>query len=72
MLRQADLQDRELVAEHKAKGDITIIDWSKEDRQKFREIAVEAWENAASKSALAREALDTHLAYMRKMGLLSD
>lgn len=72
MLRQADLLDRDLVAEHKAKGDITIIDWSKEDRQKFREIAVEAWENAASKSDLAREALNTHLAYMKRVGLLAE
>ena len=70
MLRQADLQDRDLVAEHKAKGDLTIVDWSKEDRQKFREIAVEAWESAAEKSPLAREALDAHLSYMKRIGLL--
>jgi TRAP-type C4-dicarboxylate transport system substrate-binding protein len=70
MLRQADLQDRDLVAEHKAKGDLTIVDWSKEDRQKFREIAVEAWEAAAAKSDLAREALNAHLSYMKRVGLL--
>lgn len=70
MLRQADLLDRDMVADHKEKGDITIVDWSKEDRKRFREIAVGAWENAATKSDLAREALNTHLAYMKRIGLL--
>ena len=70
MRRQADLQDRDLVADHKAKGDLTIIDWSTEERKKFREIAVGAWEDYAKQSPLAREALDAHLAYMKKIGLL--
>ncbi|MCR9175848.1 MAG: TRAP transporter substrate-binding protein [Alphaproteobacteria bacterium] len=70
MLRQADLQDRDLVAEYKKSGEVEIVDWSKEDRQKFREIAVAAWEDAASKSDLAREALDAHLSFMRRVGLL--
>ncbi len=70
MRRQADLQDRDLVADHKAKGDLTIIDWTTEERKKFREIAVGAWEDFAKQSPLAREALDAHLAYMKKIGLL--
>ena len=70
MLREADLQDRDLVAEYKKSGEVEIVDWSKEDRQKFREIAVAAWEEAASKSDLAQEALDAHLSFMRRIGLL--
>lgn len=70
MLRQADLQDRDLVAEYKANGKVTIIDWPQEERNKFRKIAVEAWENAAAKSPLAREALDAHISYMKRIGLL--
>jgi len=70
MRRQADLQDRELVAGYKQSGEVTIIDWPFEERKKFREIAVEAWEEAAAKSDLAQEALNTHLTYMRKIGLL--
>jgi TRAP-type mannitol/chloroaromatic compound transport system substrate-binding protein len=70
MLRQADLQDRDLVAEYKANGKVTIIDWPQEERHKFRKIAVEAWENAAAKSPLAREALDAHISYMKRIGLL--
>ena len=70
MRRNADLEDRDLVAMHKAKGDLTIIDWPTEERAKFRKIAVAAWEDMASKSPLAREALDAHIAYMKRIGLL--
>ena len=40
------------------------------DFKKFREIAVEAWYAMAEKSPLAKEALDSNLAYMKKIGLL--
>ena len=70
MRRQADLQDRELVAGYKQSGEVTIIDWTLDERKKFREIAVDAWEEAAAKSDLAQEALNAHLTYMRKIGLL--
>ncbi|MEQ8814098.1 MAG: TRAP transporter substrate-binding protein [Thalassobaculum sp.] len=70
MRRQADLQDRELAARDRAAGKLTIIDWSKEERAKFRKIAVQAWQDYASKSPLAQEALDAHLSFMKKTGLL--
>ena len=37
---------------------------------KFRKIAVDAWNAAAAKSPLAKEALESNLAYMRKIGIL--
>lgn len=70
MRREADLQDRDLVARDKAGGKLTVIDWPKEERKKFRELAVEAWEDFGGKSDLAKEALDTHIAYMKRVGLL--
>ncbi len=70
MRRQADLQDRDLVARDKAAGKLTIIDWSKEERAKFRKIAVQAWEDYGAKSPLAKEALEAHLSFMRNTGLL--
>ncbi len=70
MRREADLQDRDLVARDKADPDMTVIDWSIEDRKKFREIAVGAWEEFGSQSELAKEALDAHLTYMKRIGLL--
>ncbi|MFK7941987.1 MAG: TRAP transporter substrate-binding protein [Paracoccaceae bacterium] len=72
MRREADLQDRAIAAEQRAGGEIEVIDWSKEERAKFREIAVGAWEDFATKSPLAREALDAHLNYMKQVGLLKN
>jgi len=69
-LRDAGLEGRAQVAKDKAAGDLTIIDWPVSERAKFRKIAVDAWNSAASKSPLAKEALDSNLAYMKKIGLL--
>ena len=38
MRRAADIEDKELVAKHKAGGDITVVDWAQEERDKFRKI----------------------------------
>ncbi|MBO6520209.1 MAG: TRAP transporter substrate-binding protein [Rhodospirillales bacterium] len=70
MRREADLQDQAIAAEQRAGNDITVIDWSTEERAKFREIAVGAWHDFAAKSPLAKEALDAHLKYMKETGLL--
>ena len=70
MRREADLQDREIAEKYSDGSDVKVVDWSTDVRAKFREIAVGAWEDFAAKSELAREALDAHLAFMRKTGLL--
>ncbi|MCG8692496.1 MAG: TRAP transporter substrate-binding protein [Minwuiales bacterium] len=70
MRREADLQDRDLVAKDRSEGRLTITDWPQEERNRFRQIAVEAWEDYGGKSALAKEALDAHIAYMKRIGLL--
>tara|TARA_R110000782_G_scaffold265178_1_gene358747 strand:- start:18695 stop:19729 length:1035 start_codon:yes stop_codon:yes gene_type:complete len=63
-------QDQALVDRDKAKGDIEVIDWSQKDRDEFRKIAVAAWEETAAKSPEARAALDAHLAFMKREGML--
>ncbi len=70
MRREADIQDRDLVAADKAEGKLTIIDWTTEERKKFRELAVQAWEDYGAQSDLAKEALDAHISYMKRIGLL--
>jgi len=70
MMRESDLEDRRLVAEHKAGNDITVVDWPQESRDALRALAVEAWNAAAEKSPLAKEALDSHLSFMKEIGLL--
>ena len=68
--RQLDLQDKAQVAADTAAGDITVVDWAQAERDKFRAIAVEAWEETAGKSPAARAALDAHYTYMKSIGLL--
>ena len=68
--RQLDMQDKAQVAADKAEGSVTVVDWSQDERDRFRRIAVEAWEETAGKSPAARAALDAHYKYMRAIGLL--
>ncbi|MEL6299060.1 MAG: TRAP transporter substrate-binding protein [Pseudomonadota bacterium] len=70
MRREAKLQDAEIAEKYADGSDVTVIDWSKEERAKFREIAVGAWNDFAAKTPLAKEALDAHISYMKKVGLL--
>ena len=68
--RQLDLQDKAQVSLDLAGGEINVINWSQAERDKFRTIAAEAWEETAGKSPAAREALDAHYAFMNAIGLL--
>lgn len=68
--RQLDLQDRAQASADMAGGDITIIDWPQAERDKFRAIATQAWEETAAKSDAARKALDAHYSYMKSIGLI--
>ena len=72
MRREADKQDHEIVAKYADGKDVKVIDWAQEERDKFRAISVKAWEDYAAKTPLAKEALDAHLAFMKKNGLLKD
>jgi TRAP-type mannitol/chloroaromatic compound transport system substrate-binding protein len=72
--RYADQKDQEMVQKDMAgegvKG-IEVIDWPQEERDKFRQIAVEAWQDYAAQSELAREAYEAHINYMMNIGLMS-
>lgn len=65
-----DRLDRQLVARDKAAGELTIIDWPQEERDKLRAIAQEAWNDFAAQSDLAKEVYDAHVAFMKEAGLL--
>lgn len=64
--------DRELATRDAAGGEIEVIDWPQEDRDRLRVVAREQWEEYAKKSDLAKEALDANLAYMTEIGLFKD
>jgi hypothetical protein len=71
MTRASDVEDRRIAQLDRNSGEgIEVIDWSAEERGKFRKIASEAWSDAATKSELAKEAYDAHIAFMKQYGLL--
>jgi TRAP-type mannitol/chloroaromatic compound transport system substrate-binding protein len=70
MRRVVDIEDRTLVARDKAAGDIEVIDWPQSERDAFREIAVGAWKDYAASSELAQEVYQSHIDFMKTLGLL--
>ncbi len=70
MRRAVDLVDRKLVARDRAAGELTIIDWKQEERDKMRAIAQAAWEDFAAGSDLAKETFEAHVKFMKEAGLL--
>lgn len=65
-----DRLDRQLVARDKAAGELTVIDWPQAERDKFRVIAQQAWNDFAAQTELAQEVYDTHVKFMKDAGLL--
>ena len=66
-----DISDREVVARDQANPDIEVIDWSQEERDKFRAIAREAWAEYVAGDPLAEKALQTNIDFMKRVGLLA-
>ena len=66
------LAERDLAAveEAKAGGEITIHNWSDDERAKFRTIATGEWEKVAAKSDNARKVYETLTAYLKQNGLI--
>jgi TRAP-type C4-dicarboxylate transport system substrate-binding protein len=64
--RKADQE----AAKELTKEGVVLEDWSKEDRKKFREAARKVWAEWAKKSPEAKSAYDSHIAYMKKIGIL--
>lgn len=65
MLTAAEAAAEERVKE---KG-VTLIRWPEEERAKIRGAQVEIWDRMAETSSFAREAVDSHRAFMRELGL---
>nr|WP_090929051.1 TRAP transporter substrate-binding protein [Palleronia marisminoris] len=70
MVAQLSIKDLEAVAEAKANPDITVHNWSSEDRARFRTIAMEQWENVAGQSENAQKVYDTLTTYLQEQGML--
>jgi len=49
---------------------VKLWDWSPEDRRDFRVAAQKAWQGWADKTPEARELVDSHIAFMKTLGLI--
>lgn len=63
--------DQEALAKAKENPDITVHDWSDEERAKFRSIAMGEWEKVAAESENAQKVYDVLTAYLEQEGLLA-
>lgn len=71
MVDQLTLKDLAAVSEARKNPDITIHDWSQEERAKFRAIAVEQWKSVATRSEKAQTVYDELTNYLITQGLLA-
>ncbi|WP_265517292.1 TRAP transporter substrate-binding protein [Nitratireductor luteus] len=62
--------DQKAVEEAKASGEITVHDWSPEERAKFRKIAIGEWEEVAAKSENAQRVYELLTSYLTSKGLV--
>lgn len=69
MAAEVSKLDAEIAARDDATDKIEVINWAQEDRDQLRVVAREQWEDYATKSELAKEALEAHIAYMTEIGL---
>lgn len=67
---QLAMADVDAVKEARANPDITIHNWSSEERMKFRGIARTQWEKYATQSPNAQKVYDSVTAYLESQGLL--
>ncbi len=64
---QNELLDAKAVNEAKEQG-VEIIDWSAEDREAFRKIAIAQWDSVAKSSPIAKEYIDTLKSFLESQG----
>nr|WP_319391119.1 TRAP transporter substrate-binding protein [uncultured Cohaesibacter sp.] len=70
LYQQIDTEDHKIVTELAAKG-IKASNWSKEDRMKFRETAQGVWKDWSTRSELCKKIYDSHIEFMKNLGLLT-
>ena len=70
LAEQSQSENEQAAAELTAEG-ITLHDWSDEDVRAYRDFAQSVWLEWAEKSPLAKRAVESHIEYMTKIGLLS-
>jgi len=67
--RRLELQDLADVANARAAG-VDVVNWSIEERQKLREIAIGVWREWSERSPMAARAYEAQVIFLRSVGLL--
>ncbi|MBO9455791.1 TRAP transporter substrate-binding protein [Paracoccus sp. R12_1] len=62
--------DEKALAEAEADPNITVHNWSDEERAKFRKLGTEEWQKIAGQSPMAQQVYDTLIAYLNDKGML--
>jgi TRAP-type mannitol/chloroaromatic compound transport system substrate-binding protein len=62
--------ENEQAAKELAAAGVTLEAWSDEDIAAYRKFAQSVWQEWAEKSPLAKKAVESHVGYMKKIGLL--
>lgn len=71
MVNQIWLQDTQ-EARRAAESGVTLVDWSADERRRFRDVAKGVWQDYASRSPMAQKIYDSHIAFLKQIGLLDD
>ena len=69
MIQRIALEDSKAATAATA-AKVELVDWSPEERKKFRSAAQQAWNDWAKKSPMAQKVLDSQVAFMKQLGLL--
>jgi TRAP-type mannitol/chloroaromatic compound transport system substrate-binding protein len=72
MVQRLETLDRNAVIEARKDSSIEIINWSEEERAKFRSIAQKQWQQWAARSPMAGEVYTKVSEYLVSQGLLAD
>lgn len=72
MTAQLAMRDQQAVAEARADPEVTVHNWSDEERAKFRAIAVQEWSDVASQSENAQMVFDALTSHLAEQGLLTE
>ena len=69
MIQRVAMEDYKAASAAKAQG-VEIVDWSAEERKKFRSLAIGAWTDWAKKSPMAKRVLDSQTTFLRQLQLI--
>lgn len=69
MVQRIVLEDQKVVEQAKVQG-VTLVNWSGEERRKFRELSRGAWADWAKKSPMAQKTYESQIAFLKKLQLI--